>query len=511
MASRQPARSGGAAHVVPHLLAGVFVVLLWLAVSITEGNAAIGVMSAAGMLGGLLVLSVLPNPQYTLPLFVWSLALRSVLAVVAWYMAKDTAFAYYTGLNDDSSRYYLYSLLPTGVGSEATIDKAFPAVTYWVAMLSIRLGGAHYLASSQISLVAGSLFPASAYLAVRELLCKETDAKVTGWLVALNPIVIGWSSGLMRDTMVATGGWLMFFGLVAFARGRYGSRAYTFVVLVLAAIVTWTTRAINFFAVTAFASLFLLLRTTFFGGRVGAIRGMVIGTVALGTMLSLFLFTQVGGRIAGNLEFGDNVRTGVEDTSQDPNGISAQIAATGSVLPYFVLAPYAMAQPFPVYSTPVDKHGVPGRIVDYVFNLGGLYNQIALNVFIVGLVVWFRERRWDLFIFAGFLVYAVSVYNLLSAGQTRWMMAAVYPIFFLGVARGFRLMREEPRRAAVPLAVGLALLLLIYAAYGLYKSGLGAPLVAGTLIWPMAFLEACLVALAYQMGGSRSERKAVPA
>jgi hypothetical protein len=154
-------------------------------------------------------------------------------------------------------------------------------------------------------------------------------------------------------------------------------------------------------------------------------------------------------------------------------GISEKLASSGAIWPYFGIAPYILITPFPFYAKPAGPNGEPGRFVDYVFNAGGLMNQLCLSLYLGGLVCWLCQKKWALFFLCGPLVYSFCAFMLLSGGQSRWIMSVAYPFYFLATAAAVQVIRQARVNRWLAVVLPLLVLLLMYGAYGAIKADYG--------------------------------------
>ena len=97
------------------------------------------------------------------------------------------------------------------------------------------------------------------------------------------------------------------------------------------------------------------------------------------------------------------------------------MAESGSYAVYMLAAPYAFIAPFPVYATQVGFNGEPGRLVDYLFNLGGLLNLFAFVYLPGGLIASMKERKFGLLFLTGPTFYVICFLSVLVLGQSRWI------------------------------------------------------------------------------------------
>lgn len=408
------------------------------------------------------------------------LLVRTVVCVWAWYLSSGTEYAYWTGLNEDSNRFFLNSYLPLDEAIWTTEDKGFPAINSIITAAASACGQDHYLVNVQIVLAAGALFAIATYFWVRETIGERT-AKTAAWIIAFHPIVIGWSTGLMRDTLVAAFGWFMVAALLRLSRLRRKSFIPVLAAFVLSALVTWYIRNMTFAYLLGVSALMFLL------GRKSLIRkGAKVSVFAtlVASVAILLATTDVLERFGKSWTYGERFRSdvGVDATTVNDGGISARMAQSGSTSVYLVAAPYAFIAPFPVYATPVGASGEPGRLVDYIFNVGGLVNLFLFVLLAPALYLWYLHRRWDLLVIAGPVFWIVCVLCILGAGQSRWIMPFVYPVVAASVSYLVQNVLNRNEMASILFVFSAVAVLLFYIIYWMLKVEISIYLTALTCI-----------------------------
>lgn len=398
----------------------------WATTGIVEHNWCLPVMVLLLTLMALFLCRLLSVPRSIYGMMGIALLVRTLLAVFAWYQGKGTDMAYWTGLNEDSNRFFLNSYLPASEAIWTTEDKGFPLINSFITKAAESFGQDHYLINIQVVLICGVLFALATYAWAREMIDARTAA-IAGWIIALHPIVVGWSTGLMRDTVVAAFGWFMVYGIIKlyFFRGR--KLFATFILLSISAVIAWFVRSTTVTYLLGIAGLIVLFRRG--SGKLNARKLWLIGS-ASGAILIILLASGVMERFYLNLAYGEHSRdlVGVDDNAVNDGGISAKMAQSGSLAVYAVAAPYAFIAPFPVYAKPTGWQGQPARLVDYVFNAGGLVNLVLFVLLLPGLYLWNQERRWDLAVLSGPVFWVVCMLCIMGAGQSRWVMPFLYPI-----------------------------------------------------------------------------------
>jgi hypothetical protein len=398
------------------------------------------------------------------------LLLRTLVCLVAWYQSKDTEFAYWTGLNEDSNRFFLNSYLPTDESVYTTEDKGFPYVNSIVTGFAEQYGMDHYLVNVQIPLVFGVIFALASYAWARQI-TDEKSAKLTGWLIVLHPIVVGWSVGLMRDTTAAAMGWLM---INAMGKAYHEIGLKKFGYLLTAACfgsIAWSIRSMTCF--------YLFLVGVLLTGAAQKlqpvrkkipVKSMLI-IVCLAVAAVIPFRSNLLGRIESAWEYGvasrDNV--GLSEGAINGGGISERLANQGSLVAYAIAAPYVFIAPFPFYAEPLGYNGEKARLVDYIFIAGGVFNLYIMGAFACGLLILLRARNWRLFGIIGGCFYGICFISIITTSQSRWLMAALYPMYCLVVARVLVL---NQGRIALWLCESFVLTNLAYIAYWSIKFGI---------------------------------------
>ncbi|MBI5387435.1 MAG: hypothetical protein HZA90_22475 [Verrucomicrobia bacterium] len=400
---------------------------VWALGSLIEKNSSILFFAVLVGSFGLLICFSLPDRKQVLTMFSAGLLVRSIVTLASWWLSKGTDYECYTGDNEDSLRFFLMSFLDIHDSVVAAEDMGFPAVNSAITEIAGWMGGTHYLCNTQLPVTFGALFPVAAFLVARDRLNGEV-ARIAGWLLAFHPIVIGWSSGLMRDTLVSTTFWLCLYYLLRFRVVSGMLTLQNVVPVLIYGAATFLLRATN---LTALGACFAIvgatdcLRLGF--KRVGALYIPVV-------LASIFvlLHTVVGerdiARVSIQLEYGKAARETVGQTEASVNegGISEMIANSQSTTVLLASAPYCLITPFPWYASFLSFEVNLARPVVFLFGLGGLLNQLLFPLYICGLMLVTRMRRWDLLAMFGVFVGAVSVMGAMSGFQTRWTMTVAY-------------------------------------------------------------------------------------
>lgn len=470
--------------------------LLWSITGLIEGNWLIPTFAITMV--SVVVVTLVAAGLWTRVKWFFTLGYlaRTVLALLAWYQAKGTDFEYWTGLNDDSSRFFLNSYLDVDDAVLTTADPGFPWVNSIVTGFARRLSVDHYLINVQIPLVCGILFAVAAYLWGREL-AEEKSARLGAWLIAMHPTVVGWSSGLMRDTVVSCAGWLMVLAICRLGKAPRRSSVGMTIMFIVTFCVAWYIRNMTAIYFACIGGMLVVFGHASWRTRI--LKCIAIMAVASFVVIYLFVTTSVLNHFDETWQFGAEARSNKGGYGEvfNEEGISARMASTNSLAVYAVAAPYAFFAPFPVYAIPSGKDGQQGRVVDYFFNLGGLVNLFALTLLLPGLYIWWTERRLDILFLAGPLSYAVCMLGVMVIGQSRWMMALVYPPIFLTIGHAFVRVCARGRRFARAL-LGYALLASfgIYVLYWVIKMGISVLLGLGAALPVLVLATIALMRIA---------------
>ena len=448
----------------------------WAVVGVIEHNWGIPAMVLLLTAAALLFCRFLTASRSLYTLMGIALLLRTALAIFAWYQGKGTDMVYWTGLNEDSNRFFLNSYLPASEAIWTTEDKGFPFINSIITRAASPWGQDHYLLNLQIVLFCGALFALATFAWAREI-SDEKSARAAAWIIALHPIVIGWSSGLMRDTIVAGFGWLMVYAILRCyslrRRGLFGM----LLLLIISGVITWFVRNMTFTYLLAVAFCLVLLR---FERKSRILSKFLMSGAAVVALIVMVLSTNVFTRLSQSWAYGERFRSnvGVDDTTVNDGGISARMAQSGSWAVYVAAAPYAFIAPFPVYAKPSGFNGEPARIVDSVFNAGGFANLVLFVLLLPGLYLWKRDRRWDMLLLCGPVFWGICALCIMGAGQSRWVMPFLYPIAALTAARVVMHMEGKANSLFRLIFSALLSVLGVYLLYWLVKAELALTLCA---------------------------------
>jgi hypothetical protein len=452
------------------LAAGVADVLLWVVCGFVEQNWLIPVAATVSFASGFGIAFLLAKRAAVLRFYVFGSLLRTLLCLFAWYQSKGSPFAYWTGLNDDSSRYFYNSYQSTIDAVGTTADPGFPYVNSVITGLARAFGQDHYLINVQLPLTAGILLAVVVFVLGRQV-ASQGCALGAACLIAFHPIVVGWSTGLMRDTLVAAAGWLMVYQVIRLTEAPVTRWLPAIFLLCVNGFLVWSLRNISciYFMFVAVVLILFNQRST------RKMRGLKIAVIVASSASAAFLFFDPGVRskIADVLAYGETARlqAGTSNRTINTGGLSERIAQSNSVAALAVTAPYMFIAPFPVYWSPVDFQGDRGRIVDYLMNLGGLLNLFLIPYFLVGLISWLRERQFGNLLVAGPIFYAVCFAFTIGTGQSRWMMVFAYPTYLLTVAETFGIFARSGQYRVITLILASMMTFGVYVAYWLLKGG----------------------------------------
>jgi len=430
--------------------AGLVTVLMWGYVAFHEANLGIFVVHALLMAGSLLLVwKLVPQKKGVLNILMVALALRTCAALIGYYSSPDAAFRYATGTNEDSIRFFEASLLPLGDGLLSFGEPGFPFLNYFVTSLCRMLGGPHYLASIQVVIFCGSLFPVVVHQLIKGALGSAATARTAAWILVLHPLAISFSTGLMRDSLVGCLGWTLVLLLARFPHYSKAWKAAQFLVIPLVCLLLASLRVVS--SVT-----FLLLGAgtylVFSRDRTRQLRWnrTTIGLVTAIVLVLASLLIVGGERLSTMLDFANRARAGISMGGAgagaagpnfeelNPNGLTQRLFQISPVL-LLPLAPLQVMQPFPFFQwEPPFWIGGPPRFIDILVGFGGLFSQFLFGLFLVGVNQWRLEREWGKFFLCGVFILIAGWLNLIALGQVRYMMAHAYPFYFYGAALGYQ-------------------------------------------------------------------------
>lgn len=423
------------------ILMGSVGILIWGMVSLQEERLPIlGFFLLFGLLA-LGLTALLAPTRRGFNLLLAAMLIRTIAAVIAYYTSPDPNYIHATGTNEDSIRFFEASFLPLKASLRSFEEPGFSFINYYITNWSKTWGGAHYLSNIQFVLWSGSLFPVIIYTLVKDGFGEVETAYAVGWLLAIQPIAIAFSTGLMRDAVIGTIGWLLVLLVMKFKMKSGVNRVLLSLSVVL--------------CVFGLATLRVVSAVTFLGLAVGAYMVFSGGTrsnkiarpnLALGLIFIILLIVLVLSkfeRILSILNYSSAMRSNlfVDKVGYDgvnPNGITERL---WNISPLFLLliAPLQIMQPIPFYSwNPHPWIGGPPRFVDILIGFGGLMNQLLFIFFLGALYLWKRNRQWGKFYFCGIYIIISGWINLIGMGQIRYMMAHAFPLFVYSVVVGYQ-------------------------------------------------------------------------
>lgn len=458
-------------------------VLVWVFVSTSEANISILTMHSLFLTIALIIVYSV-GLHAALP-FAIGLLLRSVFAVLAWYTADNFDRQFYIGTNSDASRFWDAAQLDYAQASLAFEDPLFPRLNVLVTQLSEVIGSSAYMATTQSVLLAGSMTIVFAYLFMRQHY-GERVASFTAYIMAVSPVAITYSTGLMRDALIGLFGLVM---LWALSRIKDSRQKYELPKMLLVTILSLL--ALAYLRSTSMAAFVLAGFIVLMSGTPERPDRMTFATriVVLGTLAFLILFAMIDriDRFQNIFEYAETVRagTGVADGMQlNPEGITTRI---GEISPFLfaLISPSVLIQPFPFFAwdAPYYEPGPPA-FMDIVQGFGGLFNQILFGFYILGAYQCAVKRDnlgWRLGVLFTLLVCTLS---LIGLGQIRMVMAICY-IFFYGVIANY-IVCNKTKQVIRCFVSWLFCLLAFYVIYILYRHGFGY-----AFMIPMSFILAC--------------------
>ena len=464
-----PHRAAGAAGwPVPafplYVVLGFIPACIWAGVSLIEETPSIlffhllfGVMS-------FLIVARLSRKRTAFNILFVSSGIRTLASLIGFYGSPDRAYRFATGTNEDSMRFFDASFLPLKDAMISFAEPGFSFVNHFVTLGAQSLGGAHYLASIQVVLWFGSLFPVMVYLLVQDGFSNEKAAPLVGWGLALHPLAIAFSTGLMRDALVAALGWLMVL-LILRVRRRVGwPRIKLLAVIFMIALGVATLRVLSSLTFILLGGAAYLVFSK--GTERGANKRRVLLVGGGLVLVALIIGLSRLDRLIGVFDYAVAMRGGGVASGQ---GLAemGQVNATGltqriwdiSPLLLVILSPLQIMVPIPFYAW--DPHpwvGGPARFIDVLAGFGSLCNQVLFGFFLVALAFWRRAKAWGELLFCGLSVFLIGWANLIGLGQVRYMTAHALPLFLYSTVVGYQTLEDKPGRRNRRFAAWLAIL-----------------------------------------------------
>jgi hypothetical protein len=299
-------------------------------------------------------------------------------------------------------------------------------------------------------------------------------AKAVAWLLAIHPLMIGYSCGLMRDSTVALVGWSLVLTIVKFANAQRSGRWSLVTLFSLLCIFLASLRVISFVGFLALSggTFLVFSRTNLAQKRIRRSMAILTGLFLLPIII---VGLTHGERVLSVLDYANAMRSGLvtnipgmEDINQ--NGLVQRLYNI-SPLMLLPLSPLQIMEPFPFFNwVPPYWIGGPVRFLDVVIGLGGLFSQVFFGFFAIGTFYWWRTKAWGKFLLCGAFIIITGWLNIVGLGQVRYMMAHVYPFYFYGVVTGVRVSLAQSRRVVkLNLMKWIAVLGLMYMAFGLFQ------------------------------------------
>lgn len=469
-------------------------IAMWICVSTLEGTYAIAFFFGLFAAVMFLICSYLPMKNEVRVIFFTALFIRSLAAIIAFYSSPDPAFTYATGTNEDSIRFFENSFRPIHEVLLAFEEPGFPLANYYITQVSKTLGGAHYLSSIQLVLAFGAMFPAVVFVFVSEI-AEIRVARVVGWLMVIHPICIAFSTGLMRDAIIGTFGWLLVAMVLMVLRSTGMKLLGLVFAIVVCGLALWSLRVLSCagFLILALVVLILYVQKNRREMKTTFIKKLVVFSIFF-SLFAVVLITR-SDRLEKAFVYGEYVRSGggIEvGTKLDSDGITSKLGSS-SPLMLMVLSPVAIMQPIPFYKfEPPTWIGGPARFVDVLIGFGGLMNQLFIGMYVAGLIIWFRQRDWAEVVICGLYLIAVSAANIIGLGQVRFMMIHVFPIFYLAAVFGWNRFRFHGNLMRANLA-WLVCLFMLYITYWCFKAEFSLAIILLVCIPVIAFFLLALL------------------
>ncbi len=455
--------------------------LIWVPVSVFEGNAAILAFHVTAVALGLVC--VMAIERKALGVFTTALITRDVFTVLGWYTTTDSNRMYFLGTNEDSSRFWAAASLSYEMASESFEDPLFPRLNAFLHQTAAMFAEPSYLANTQAVLMAGVLMVLFATLLLQELYGWKV-ARLAGLVMALHPIMVAFSTGLMRDELIGMFGFLLLYAVsrIHTAQG-WGIRLWMLGLCIACGVALAFLRSISLAGFTVAAVLMLVARTPHQPKTLSR-NAQIWLFVCLAGLLAIAVVDRFD-RFEGVLEYAIKARAGEggQGTELNPDGITTKIAEVSPFL-FALIAPLALLQPLPFYAwDPPDFLGGEPALMDVLLGFGGLTNQILFGFYIIGASHWVRTRDSFGVSLGLFFTLLTCTLALIGLGQLRMIMAHCYPFFIAGVAIAIvQAMQGNWNKMAAALATWLGSLAALYLAYLSYRQIGAAPFAAALML-----------------------------
>jgi hypothetical protein len=409
---------------------------IWLWMSFTEHNFSILIAHILLLAAASTIVVALARNMFRL--FIVGVLIRSMLAVVAWVTAASPSRRFDVGTNMDSSTFWDRASWGFNRLHEVHDYPLFPAINMYLYDFSAALGPPAYLAAIQVPLFAGALAGVFAYIFVKEI-ASQRVARTVALLFMLSPIVITFSTGLVRDTLICM------FGLFALAGTlrlrKIGMMSFKFwfwaVFTPLSFVALFYLREMSFYLIVLQALLALYLLQSKSRKKVIAVLILTLGTAVTINGVGKGLLEETFGK---GLAHSQLVRGIASDAGErevrdaiNGEGLTAKALSSPALLIPLAPLPYMGKLPFYNWTAPPWNPG-PTAIMDVVQALGGLLNQLLLFFYMMACIRWLKTKdNFGIGMGIGFTL-AMGIVMLVSFGHSRILMSHGYLFYFVGVA-----------------------------------------------------------------------------
>jgi hypothetical protein len=410
-------------------------IILWVIVSIAEGNPSIALIHIALTVPAIILILAF-GFRLALPFSV-ALILRSFFAIAAWYTAFSNHRRYLTGTNSDSSRFWEASFLSYQDASLSFEDPFFPRLNVFITQISAVIGEPSYLATTQTTLLAGALTVLFIQLLAEDIYGSRTG-RITAYLVALCPVAIVFSTGLMRDSLMWMFGSLFLFAINRLLQKRSITLNIFYIIAVVGSGISLA--YLRSLTLATFVASGLIIAVSSTPSRIYYLtkKNKFLIFLALIFIFGFSVFDRPD-RYLEMFKYADGVRAGTvkaDGATLNSAGITTAIGEISPAL-YLLFWPITLLQPIPFFNwdAPSYEPG-PTALMDIVLGFGGLYIQALFGFFIFGARYWILARD-ALGVRVGiFLNALICTFVMMGLGQVRMVMASCYTFLFIGIAIG---------------------------------------------------------------------------
>jgi hypothetical protein len=415
------------------LAVGVVVdMLIWVTVAMLEGNLAILAFHTMFLMVGLAW--VVSTRREAMGIFFSAVLARDVFTVLGWYSTYDESRRFFLGSNEDASRFWNGSTLSYDMVSVSFEDPLFPRLNIFLRQLAESFSEPSYLANTQAVVFSGVMLVVFAYLLFDRLYGPRV-ARVAGYLMALHPTMVAFSTGLMRDELIGMFGFLMLYAIsrVQSSPG-WAVRIWMLGLAVGGGIALAYLRSISL-AGFAIAGLVMLVSRTPLQPRTLS-RSAKLWLLASLAALMAFAVIDRFDRFEDIMEYAIKARAGEggEGAELNPDGITTKIAEASPAL-FFLISPLALMQPLPFYGWDAPAFlGGPPALLDIVIGIGGLTNQLLFGFYIIAIRYWFRTKDTVGIRIGLLFTLTIGALAMIGLGQIRMVMAHCYPFVMVGIA-----------------------------------------------------------------------------